>query len=179
MLWKYFWLRFRVNGFLGGNGMTYSEEYYIILKYLKDHYRVQEMKNYIQHGSVTTFKHCENVARMSYNINKRFHLNSDVRVLLVGAMLHDFYLYEWHNKDDKRHNLHGFFHAREAYKNAKKYFRVDKRAGHVIDCHMWPLNLTRIPKSREAWIVCTADKIVSLCETLQGMEKSARRKIGA
>lgn len=127
---------------------------------------VQKMKKYVQHGHVSTFEHCRNVARLSYYINKRFSLNADLKVLLVGAMLHDFYLYDWHKKDGGRHRLHGFTHAERACKNARKYINIDKKTSDVIYCHMWPLNLRRVPASREAWIVCIADKLVSLRETL-------------
>ena len=36
----------------------------------------------------------------------------------------------------------------------------------MIRSHMWPLNPERVPRSKEAWIVCVADKLVSLHETL-------------
>jgi uncharacterized protein len=37
-----------------------------ILRELQKDEHVQEMKNYIQHGDVSTYEHCENVARLSY-----------------------------------------------------------------------------------------------------------------
>ena len=127
--------------------------------------RVQEMKRYIQHGRVTTYEHCRRVTGLSLKIDRRLHLHSDLPTLVRGAMLHDFYLYYWHNEDNGEHNWHGYIHAERARKNAQKYMGADKRVQDVIYSHMWPLNLTRIPASREAWIVCLADKFVSLKET--------------
>ena len=127
---------------------------------------VLKMKQYTQHGRVSTYEHCENVARLSYDINRRFSLHADLRVLLVGAMLHDFYLYDWHSEDGGSHRLHGFTHPEKARENAVKYFNIDEKTGRVIYCHMWPFTPERIPPSKEAWIVCIADKCMSLYETL-------------
>ena len=127
---------------------------------------VQKMKNYVQHGRVSTFDHCEEVARVSDRINELFHLSADRETMLKGAMLHDFYLYDWHEKDGGTHNFHGYIHADRADKNAKEYLDAGDDVRHVIRCHMWPLNLSRIPQSKEAWIVCAADKYVSVKETL-------------
>lgn len=85
--------------------------------------------------------------------------------LLIGAMLHDFYLYDWHIKD-RSHRLHGYHHADRALDNAVRYFDVDERIQHIIWCHMWPLNISRLPKTKEAIIVCIADKICSAKEIL-------------
>lgn len=145
--------------------MNSQREFDAILSKIKSSENVQKMNNYIQHGSVSTFEHCENVTKLSYLIDKCFLLHSDMKVLLTGAMLHDFYLYDWHEKGDGSHRFHGFTHAKRAFENAKKEFNIDDETGHVIYCHMWPLNLERLPMSKEAWIVCIADKIVSLQES--------------
>ena len=133
---------------------------------IKSDCHVQKMKDFQQHGCVSTYEHCESVVELSYKINRALHLNSDMDTLLKGALLHDFYLYDWHEEDDGSHQLHGFIHAERACLNAKRYFDVNEKIQHVIWCHMWPLNIRRIPKSREAWIVCVADKYVSVYETL-------------
>ena len=145
--------------------MNSQRELDSILSEIRSSKNVQKMNNFIQHGSVSTFEHCENVAKLSYLIDKCFLLHSDMNVLLTGAMLHDFYLYDWHEEGDGSHHFHGFTHAKRALENAKKEFNIDDETGHVIYCHMWPLNLERLPMSKEAWIVCIADKIVSLQES--------------
>ncbi len=130
------------------------------------HPRVQEMKNYIQHGTVTTYEHCMNVAKKAFYFNRRFHLKAREREMVVAAFLHDFYLYDWHNKDGGSHDWHGFIHADRAADNARKIFRIGRKEQEIIRCHMWPLNITRTPKCRESFIVTFTDKLVSLDETL-------------
>lgn len=137
-----------------------------LLSDIRTHEKVHEMRRYIQHGRVSTYDHCDRVARLSYCLNRRFRLKADERTLLVGAMLHDFYLYDWHAKDNGEHRWHGFIHADRAIQNAKRFLGIGEDVEQVIRCHMWPLNITRIPPSREAWIVCLADKIISFQETI-------------
>lgn len=146
--------------------MKENREMKEILTEIQSDENVQKMKQYIQHGTVSTYEHCEKVARLSYAINNRLSLNSDLKVLLTGAMLHDFYLYDWHEEGDGSHHLHGLRHAKRACENARAYFNTDDKTNHVIYCHMWPLNPERVPMSKEAWIVCIADKFVSLQESL-------------
>ena len=154
-----------INDIKRDSAETDYKEVYDILSDVQSEEHVQEMKNFVQHGEVSTYEHCENVAKMSYDLDKTFSLKSNLNTLLKGAMLHDFYLYDWHKGDGSK-ELHGYVHADKAEANAKKYFHVDEDTAKVIHSHMWPLNLTRLPASKEAWIVCIADKCCSLHETL-------------
>ena len=131
--------------------------------------RVQEMKNYIQHGAVTTYMHCINVARVSYWMNRRWNLKADEKVLAVSAFLHDFYLYDWHTDSE---GLHGFYHPGIACRNAVNHFHINEHVQNIIRSHMWPLTFTVLPLCREAWIVCMADKYISTKETLLNRRKA-------
>lgn len=148
--------------------LTWQERralYQLLRPYLKND-KVQQMNAYIQHGSVSTLQHCKYVAEMSCWLNNRFHLGANQKALMIGALLHDFYLYDWHVDENHEHPLHGFSHPEAARKNAQHYFRIGKQTQDVIRCHMWPLTLTQVPTSRAAIIVCIADKYCSLYETL-------------
>ena len=127
---------------------------------------VQSMQEFVQHGKTSTYAHCVNVVKLSYWLNKKFHLRADESSLLVGALLHDFYLYDWHEKSDW-HKWHGFSHPFRAAGNAHRIFKIGKRERQIIESHMWPLTLRHVPRSREAVIVCIADKCCSLYETFR------------
>ena len=136
-----------------------------LLKGTADTPAAQRMRRFKQHGSVTTYRHCTDVTRMCFLLNRRLHLGADERSLVRGAFLHDLYLYDWHDKDAS-HKWHGFHHADKALENADRYFRLSQKERGMIYSHMWPLNLTRVPRSREALILCVADKLCALRETL-------------
>ncbi len=141
-----------------------EKEFIKVIKELLEVDRVQEMRNYIQHGKTSTFNHCLIVAYLSYQYSLRLPFQYNTRSLIRGAMLHDFYLYDWHIPD-KAHRLHGYYHAGLALTNAKKYFQINKIEEEIISKHMWPLNISKLPLCKEAALVCAVDKYVSLTET--------------
>ena len=136
-------------------------------KTLKNNKKLKEMDQFVQHGSTSTYQHCQNVALTSQKINQKLGLSIDDDILMTGALLHDFYLYDWHDLTMK--DLHGLRHPEIAKENAIKYFDIPEEIQEIITSHMWPLTITKIPKSKAAWVVCLADKQVSLMETFQGM----------
>ena len=142
-----------------------NKEFENILKDYKNHPAVLEMKEYIQHGAISTYEHCEDVAKHCFWINRKLKLGADEEALVVGAFLHDFYLYDWHYSTEKSKG-HATGHAERARKNAVTYFGVSDKIQRIIGGHMWPINITKIPKEREAVILVLTDKYCSLIETL-------------
>lgn len=146
---------------------------HILLKGIADDPNALEMQKFIQHGSVTTYEHCLRVTRIAFWLNIHLHVRADEASLVKGAFLHDFYLYDWHNCSNITH-WHGFKHARIARYNAETVFKLTDKEKDIIQSHMWPLNPTDIPHSREAALVCMADKMSSSYETV--LERKAQRK---
>lgn len=142
-----------------------QEQLDTLLRYYRAHEKVQEMKRYIQHGVISTYDHVERVTKLCFLVNRRFRLGADERALVLGAFMHDFYLYDWH-VNDKSHRLHGYHHPDTSCMNAIDYFQIEEHIQQMIRTHMWPLTITRVPRSREAWILCLVDKYISTAETL-------------
>lgn len=133
-------------------------------KYINNE-RVREMDSFIQHGRTTTLSHCTAVAKEAFLLNERLHAHADEQALVRVALLHDFYLYDWHDSSGG-HLLHGFRHPRTAAGNAKRYFDLPETELRAIRTHMWPFTPFAVPTSRVAWLVCAADKICALRETI-------------
>ena len=64
--------------------------------------------------------------------------------------------------------------TRIARYNAEVVFALTDKEKDIIQSHMWPLTPTDIPHSREAALVCMADKMSSSYETV--LERRAKRK---
>ena len=132
-----------------------------------------------QHGAVNCFDHSVAVALLSLWLVRRLHLRLDRRSLVRGALLHDYFLYDWHDREPS-HRLHGFCHAQRALENAEREFRLNKVEADIIEKHMFPLNLAP-PRFRESAVVCCADKVCAVRETVSGLRRlpllrSFRRK---
>lgn len=127
---------------------------------------VRSMAHFVQHAEVSTLEHSFSVAYVSFWTCERFHLSADRRSLIRGAMLHDFFLYDWHTDGGDRKGLHGFTHPRTALRNAEARFALTDHERDIILKHMWPLT-PAFPKYGESYLVSAADKYCSLVETLR------------
>lgn len=128
-----------------------------------DNTDLRKMKEYIQHGNTDTLLHSVAVAHFSYLLAKALRINIRLRPLIVGALLHDYYLYDWH-VPDRSHNWHGFRHPFTSAKNAHAHYSISHIEEDIILRHMFPL-IPIPPRYRESAIVCLVDKICSVYET--------------
>lgn len=145
------------------------EFYRLLKKYawdIMDSRNFQSTRNFIQHGTMPVHRHCLDVANQSIRISKRLGIPCSEKDLIRGALLHDYFLYDWHQKYKPTRNvgLHGRIHPKIALFNARKDFNVNYLEADIIERHMFPLTFMP-PRYRESLIVCLVDKACSVYET--------------
>jgi len=147
----------------------YQKMIAVLLPYSEDifeHPNFLLQNNFIQHGDTTVLQHVITVAFIALLIKRKLKIKCDERRLVRGALLHDYFLYDWHLKDNNPHpRLHGFYHPGIAKENAIRDFNISKKEQDIIAKHMWPLTIVP-PSSKEAWLVTLADKYVSSKESI-------------
>ena len=77
----------------------------------------------IQHGKVSVYAHCVSVADTACVLAETLHLRVNERALIRGALLHDYFLYDWHDKANG-HHWHGFTHPGTALHNASEDWKL-------------------------------------------------------
>ena len=92
---------------------------------------VRTQENYTQHGTTSVYLHCVNVAYVSVQLALFLRLHVNYRALVRGALLHDYFLYDWHVPSET-HRGHGFTHAHTALRNASRDFTLNAVERDVI-----------------------------------------------
>ena len=145
------------------------EEFIEILKEISEEPDLLRLQSQKQHRNFSRLEHSISVAYYSYCVAQRMNLNINYKELVRGCLLHDYYFYDWHDKNNAP-RLHGYVHPKIALDNAKKDVPdLTKKEQNMILSHMWPLTITKIPKSKEAVILCIADKYCATREVLAGI----------
>ena len=132
-----------------------EQEFVDMMGELLDSDQVRMMGRWKHHGPVTTLDHSLFVAFSTYRIARRLHL--DVRAAVRGALLHDLYLYDSHDKSAHPGNQ-CFDHPRFAARNAAALTPLTPKERNIILSHMWPLG-GALPRSLEAWMVDLVDTV--------------------
>lgn len=143
--------------------LTYNDQ--LFLQYLKEvvsKSRLSSAKKDRQHGGTSVFLHSVAVAYFSYRAACLLRMRGHVEELIRGALLHDYFLYDWH-KHKSQYKMHGFSHPNAALKNAESDFLISHLERDIIRNHMFPLTL-RPPRHKESYIVCIADKVCAVYE---------------
>jgi len=110
---------------------------------------------YTQHGDTSCLTHSVAVAYYSCRLAERLGgaKRFEMRQLARGALLHDYFLYDWHEKSvipPPPEGLHGFSHPLTAHRNAKRDFDLTALEENIIANHMFPLTLLHMPTRRES-----------------------------
>lgn len=147
---------------------SYLEEIMQKKKFLK-------MNRYVQHGNTSCLLHSIAVSYYSYRLCKFLKIKFHEKELIRGALLHDYFLYDWHAKykPSKKEGLHGRIHPKIALFNARKDFDVNYLEADIIEKHMFPLTFNP-PRYRESVVICLVDK---LCTVYEAFNKNSYSKI--
>jgi len=136
-------------------------------------------KSDLHHGT-SKYMHSLRVAKLSYKMSRMF--KASVKSATRAGLLHDFF---FGTRKEKEENSY-LNHPITASLNAKEYFNVNDLEAEAIKTHMFHHVLVKKifpfvnrkekasirefkPKSKEGWIICLADLIVSImeCERFQ------------
>lgn len=121
----------------------------------------------IRHHEASIFYHNLRVARVAYrwaaSLERIAFFRTKRKALIRGALLHDFFFYDWRVTRPENGKLHAFEHPRESARHAERHYFITKRERNIILSHMWPLG-ENWPRYGESWLVTIADKWVSLKE---------------
>lgn len=141
-----------------------SNEQALLLKLRTDE-NISKMREFPHHGTITVYDHSLNVVLTSLKIAEKLSLDQKQKEnIIVGGMLHDFFLYDWHEGRIREDGIHCWLHPKVALQNASKHFELNKNQKNIIRSHMFPATLLHPPLCKEAWIVSAADKICAVKE---------------
>ena len=124
--------------------------------------RILKMRKISMHRGSNCYIHSFKVAKLAIKRALR-HKKGNLQIILVGAILHDYYLYDWRtDKSKMRHHMSS--HPYAAAENAERDFGIHEPVKKVIQSHMWPVNFSDFPKTKEARIISNADKAIYIKE---------------
>lgn len=126
--------------------------------------RLSKMYKFFQHGDTECLAHTLAVVYCALGIARHLNIKVSKRELIRGGILHDYFLYDWHDGRPER-RIHGFTHPGLALKNAEQDFVLTQRERDIIKKHMFPLTIVP-PMYKEAWLICLADKVCAVKESV-------------
>lgn len=133
------------------------------------------MKQIPMHSGSNCFMHVFKVAKTAFIKGLKCKKQVDLEAILVASIFHDFYLYNW-RADRSKLKRHGHTHPDTAISNALKKYPLNELERQIIGQHMWPLNFSRYPKTKEAKFVSWADKVVAFNEMFHTKKYKDKRK---
>ena len=149
-------------------------EFKSIVKDIAENSNVLALKEHVQHIASSRYAHCLEVSYYTFLICKKLGL--DYASAARGAMLHDFYFYNWRNKGvEGQKKVHLLRHPRIALTNATEIFELNELEKDAILKHMWPVN-PLLPKYAEGYIITFVDKYCATKEFFNQFKIKKRLK---
>lgn len=153
------------------------KEYREITNNIINNETFKKTKNDFHHGT-SKYDHLIRVSKCSFILGKIFRAN--IKSVTISGLLHDFF---FGTRKAKKENSY-LNHPKTAAKNAKTYFNINKLEEDAIKSHMYHhVIIKKIlpfinrqekakvkdykPNSKEGWIVCISDLLVSIIETVR------------
>ena len=136
--------------------------------------KILRMQDISMHRGSNCYFHCFKVAKKAIkkSLNRK---DVNLEVVLVGAILHDYYLYDW-RIDRSKLKKHAKNHPDIAIDNAIKDFNISDDVKRVIKTHMWPINIKAYPNTKEAKLVSLSDKAVTIGESLTSKRYKQKKR---
>lgn len=130
---------------------------------------VQSMDSIPHHIRTTCYEHSVHVSYVAFRLARRLKL--DYMAAARAGLLHDLYLYN-PRIPGTHQGSQCFDHPVAALENAKALCgELSHKEENIIISHMWPL-ARKMPRSREAVVICCVDK---LCAAIEGLQLYHRR----
>jgi len=156
-----------LNDSINGHSVRYND----CVSDLKNLPEVLRLDNFSQHMNTSRLQHSVNVSYYSYLLCRFLRFN--YRAAARAGLLHDFYHYDWRDKNQKR-GQHAKAHPKAALENAKRLSVLSSIEEDAIINHMWPITLS-VPKYKETYIVSLMDKYCACFEVLDCCRKKVKR----
>ena len=138
-----------------------EKEFYTVIRDIVKSEPFQRMKAYRHHVKSNLYCHSIRVAYLCYRHYKRHCMKIGLEEFVRGALLHDYYLYDWHDME-RGHRLHLFTHPRDSLARATQHYpELTAVQRDMIRHHMFPLTL-HPPRTGAGWLVCFYDKVAAI-----------------
>ncbi|MBE6689887.1 MAG: phosphohydrolase [Ruminococcaceae bacterium] len=147
-----------------------NKEFYGLIEDILASPDFRSLRHCRHHVRSNVYDHSLKVAYLCYRHHKRFGSRIPLAEFVRGALLHDFYLYDWHD-DWPLHRWHLFAHADIALQNAvRAYPALTYVQRDMIRNHMFPVTPHRVPRTASGWWLCFYDKVAAISDYL-GIKK--------
>ena len=140
-----------------------------------NHPLILKMKEIPMHRGSNCYIHSFKVAKASIKKATKKNKGYNLEALLVGAILHDYYLYDWRSDRDKLKG-HGKNHPIIASENARRDFDISREVAEIIKTHMWPLTPKLKPITKEAKLLDYMDDKIATIEFFSSKKYKTKRE---